>query len=183
MKLLRLIGFLLVLIGFVIPINYATEVKNEEAIEKLAIEEIKHQDDKYFAILEIPKIELKKILFPINDSNNNVDKNLLIVKESVFPENERSNVIIAGHSGNGKNAYFKNLYKINIGEELVLYYNDYIYTYEVKEIEFQDKTGTLYLSQDYQKMLTLITCTRNDSKHQTIYYAELKSQEKMSKIS
>lgn len=183
MKVLKLIGLLLIFAGLAIPINYSKEIKNEEFEEKIVLEEVIDNEEEYFAILEIPSISLKKELFQIADERNNVDRNLLVVKESVFPESSNSNVIIAGHSGNGKVSHFKDLYKVKIGEEIKLYYNNYVYTYQIREIELQNKTGTLYLINNEKDMMTLITCTKNDKKHQTIYYAELKTKENMSKIS
>ena len=35
----------------------------------------------YIAVLDIPKINLKRGLFPINDKNNNVDKNVEILQK------------------------------------------------------------------------------------------------------
>lgn len=181
MKVLRWLGFILILIGLTIPFNYSNKIKEEYLEERVAIEEKLANEEEYFALLEIPDINLKKELLAINDINNNVDKNLLVLKESIFPGDASSNVIIAGHSGNGKNAYFKDLYKVNMGAKIKLYYDNYIYTYEISDIELQDKTGTLYLNNNYQNMITLITCTKNDKYHQTIYYAKLKNQEKIVK--
>ena len=39
----------------------------------------------YIAVLDIPKINLKRGLFPINDKNNNVDKNVEILQNSDMP--------------------------------------------------------------------------------------------------
>lgn len=181
MKVFRWLGYLLILIGLVIPSNYSNKIKESYLEERIAVEEKIAQEEEYFAILEIPDINLKKELLTISDINNNVDKNLLVIKESTFPGGLRSNVIIAGHSGNGKNAYFRDLYKVKMGSDIKLYYNGYLYTYEICEIELQDKTGTLYLNRNYQDMITLITCTKNDKYHQTIYYAKLKNQEKIVK--
>ena len=126
-----------------------------------------------FAFLEIPKINLNQELFPLESKENDVDKNLFLVNNSVFPkENSTSNVIIAGHSGNSKISYFKNLYKLALNDELYFFYQGRKYIYKVKKIEYQDKTGTLFLKNDFLNMLTLITCTNNDNKMQTIYYAE-----------
>ncbi len=123
-------------------------------------------------ILEIPKISFKK---EFNKNNTNVDIGLWVAKESVFPDTFPSSVIIAAHSGNGSNAYFKNLYKLNIKDQVNLYYHNKIYNYEIFEITTEPKTGTLYLKDSYQNLITLITCTKNDNSSQTIYYGTLKS--------
>lgn len=138
-------------------------------------------ENKYYAILEIPKINLQKELYPINNSKNNLNKNLLLHEKSRMPDNTNSNVIIAGHSGTSNIAYFKNLYKIKIKDIVRLYYYSFLYTYEIKEINFQPKTGILKLKENYKNTLTLITCTKNDNTKQTIYYGELKNKEKIVK--
>lgn len=131
----------------------------------------------YFAIIEIPKINLEKKLYL--DSRNNVDINLYIQENSVLPENSRSNIIIAGHSGNGKHAYFKDLYKVKVGDIVKIYYNDNLFIYEIKEIEEQAKTGVLYIKRYLEDRITLITCTKDNEKTQTIYYGILKAKQKV----
>lgn len=178
MKWFKKLSFILFLTGSILILfNFKSERLNEENVE--AQVEIK-ETQSYFAILEIEKINLKRELFEIGNINNNVDKNLFVVDSSVFPDALNSNVIIAGHSGSGKNAYFKNLYKLKQGDTLKLYYNNKLYIYEINDIEYQDKTGILYLKKENYNMLTLITCTLNDKKHQTIYYAKLKNVSKIS---
>ena len=135
----------------------------------------------YYAILKIPKISLNQEIYPLNNTKNNLNKNLLLHELSRMPDNEKSNVIIAGHSGTSTIAYFKNLYKLKIHDLAILYYNNFIYTYEIKEIAYQPKTGILHLKENYSHLLTLITCTKNDNNSQTIYYAELKNKEKIVK--
>ena len=52
------------------------------------------------------------------------------------------------------------------------------YVYKITNIYKQPKTGKLAIYRDYDKTtLTLITCTNNDSRTQTIYVAELVSVE------
>ena len=162
-----------------IPITYQEVALYEEKQDQKIISE-KLSNKTYYAILDIPKINLKKELYPLNDPQNNVNKTLYVLKESLFPKSDtKSNIIIAGHSGNGKNAYFKNLYKLNIADLIKIYYQNILYSYQIKEIEYQNKVGTLYLKEDYSDMLTLITCTKGNKKTQTIYYAELINTEKM----
>ena len=54
----------------------------------------------YIAVLEIPKISLKRGLFSINDKNNNVDKNVEILQNSDMPNVTNGTLALAGHSGN-----------------------------------------------------------------------------------
>ena len=53
-------------------------------------------------------------------------------------------------------------------------YNGVKYTYQIKNIYLQVKTGQIGIYRDVNKTtLTLVTCTKNDEAHQTIYIAEL----------
>ena len=172
-KIISLLGLSCLVLGFSIPLGYkGLDIANVYLNEAKISEKLETND--YYAILEIPFINLKKEIFPLNSPENDVEKNIYLHPKSILPQLEsNSNVIIAGHSGNALNAYFKNLYKLNIGNKVLLYYEDYLYTYEIKEIEYQNKTGTLYLKSPYNEMLTLITCTKNNKNTQTIYYASL----------
>ena len=177
-KIIKIISLILITGSISIPISYKV---GEEIIIKENDKKIEEalENEYYYAILEIPSINLRKEIFKVNDPNNNVDINLMLHKESIMPDNTNSQVIILGHSGSGIHGYFKELYKLKINNLVNLYYKGYIYTYEIKYIEKQDKTGTLYLNKKYPEMITLITCTKNDKNTQTIYYGKLKNKEKL----
>lgn len=173
---IKLLGFFLIILGFSIPIGYSTtnkvitQINNQELTAKIPT-------NNYYAILAIPKINLKREIFALDSKENNVNHNLMLHEESIMPDNLNSNVIILGHSGWGINAYFQNLYRLNIGDEVILYYNKQKFTYEITEIETQTKTGKLYLKVPNAENITLITCTKNNHQTQTIYYGKLKNKE------
>ena len=128
----------------------------------------------YIGYLTIPKINLTKGFLDNRSSENDVDKNLLVVKGSNYPNVDKGNFIIAGHSGTGWNSFFNDLYKLEKGDIVYIAYNGKKYIYEIMNIYTQPKTGTLAIYRDYEKTsLTLITCTNHDSTTQTIYVAEL----------
>ena len=179
-KEIKIIGIILIVIAILIPLSYKATDNILIKINDTKIEEKKKEND-YYAILEIAKINLKREIFKINDTNNNVNKNLQLHASSIMPGNNLSRVIVLGHSGNGLNAYFKNLYKLKIKDEVKLYYHNYIYTYEIKEIEEQNKTGEVYLKENKEDVIVLITCTKNNKNTQTIYYGYLKNKEKIVK--
>ena len=64
----------------------------------------------YIGYLEIPRISLRYGFVAKDSYYNHVDRNIQIIKESDFPDVENGNLIIAGHSGNAKISYFKNLF-------------------------------------------------------------------------
>ena len=39
-----------------------------------------------------------------------------------MPDKENGNVILAGHSGSGRTAFFKNLYKLETDDEVSIFY-------------------------------------------------------------
>lgn len=147
------------------------ENKGEPKAEK---EENKEVTNDYIGYLTIPKINLTKGFLDQKAEDNNVDKNILVVEGSSYPDVEKGNLIIAGHSGNAWNSFFDNLYKLQVNDEAYVDYNNKRYTYKIVNIYKQQKVGTIAIYRDYNKTtLTLVTCTNNDSTTQTVYIAEL----------
>jgi sortase A len=150
-------------------------IEEEEKKEKLKPKEFTGEiRDDYIGYLTIPKINLTKGFLDYRSAENNVDKNLLVVSGSNYPDTEKGNFIIAGHSGTGWNSFFNDLYKLQLGDKIYVSYNGKKYEYEIKNIYTQPKTGKLAIYRNYDKTtLTLITCTNNDSTTQTVYISEL----------
>ena len=132
----------------------------------------------YIWYLNIPKINLTKGFLDNRSSENDVEKNILVVEGSNYPDVDKGNFILAGHSGTGWKAFFNDLYKLSAGDTAKITYKDKTYTYQITNIYKQPKTGKLAIYRNYDKTtLTLITCTNNDSTTQTIYIAELINKE------
>ena len=132
----------------------------------------------YIGYLNIPKINLTKGFLDNRSSENDVEKNILVVEGSNYPDVDKGNFILAGHSGTGWKAFFNDLYKLSAGDTAKITYKDKTYTYQITNIYKQPKTGKLAIYRNYDKTtLTLITCTNNDSTSQTIYIAELINKE------
>ena len=71
------------------------------------------------------------------------------------------------------------MHKLKNNDIAYVYYNGIKYTYKVTRIYQVDKTGTVNIYRDVNKTtLTLITCTKGDKKHQTVFILELQKQEK-----
>ena len=138
--------------------------------------EIKKKYYDYIAVLEIPKINVKKGLS--NEKYyNNVNRNVEILKGSDMPNISKGNFILAGHSGSGRVSYFKNLDKLVIGDISYIYYGGIKYTYKVTNIYDIEKNGTALITRDLDKTtLTMITCRHNTNK-QIIVISELINQE------
>lgn len=149
------------------------DTEEEKVIDKK--EEKKEQYyEEYIGVLEISKINFYKGFYNKNSGLNNVDYNLYVLPESSYPDVVNGNLMIAGHSGNYNNSYFANLYKLNVGDTAKVTYKGKKYTYKITDIYYEKKTGTVRILRDKNKTtLTLITCTKDDESHQTIYIAEL----------
>ena len=127
----------------------------------------------YFAVIKIPKIGLEKGLAPKGSYYNNVNRNIFVLNESDMPDKEKGNVILAGHSGNARTSYFKNLYKLENDDVVSIFYNGYEYKYKVVNHYDVEKTGKVNIVRNAEKTtLTLITCRHNTNK-QIVYICEL----------
>ena len=130
----------------------------------------------YIGTIEIPKINLNKGFTAIDSQYNTVNKNVEVVKGSTYPDVLNGNFILAAHSGSSYLAYFKNLYKLNIGDEAIVTYQNKKYTYKIVNIYEQEKTGKIAIYRDMNKTcLTLVTCTKDSKTKQTIYILELQN--------
>ncbi|MBR3661618.1 MAG: sortase [Bacilli bacterium] len=128
----------------------------------------------YIGTLEIPKINLNKGFTDINSKYNTVNKNIQVVETSTYPDVRGGNFIIAAHSGTSYLAYFKNLYKLTLGDLAYVNYNGKRYTYKIVNIYEQDKTGKIAIYRDTSKTtMTLVTCTKDSKTKQSVYILEL----------
>ena len=163
--------------------NQETQIYNVNTTEVNIDEEEtttqNYQDiESYIGYLEIPKIKFRRGFYNIESTLNTVEANIEIIKGSNMPDVTNGNLIIAGHSGTGWKAFFKNLYKLEVGDEAIVTYAGINYKYKITNIYKQKNTGTVSIKRNYDKTtLTLITCTKDDSSTQTIYIAELDSVE------
>lgn len=150
-----------------------TEIISEESqvdIKEEIIETVDTID--YIAVLKIPKIKLERGIVSKESVDNNVQKNIQILNESTMPDKENGNVILAGHNGNGSTSYFRNIHKLQLDDEVSIYYNGYEYKYKVMNSYKVNKTGQVDIVRNNDKStLTLITCYGKDK--QLIVICEL----------
>ena len=124
--------------------------------------------------LIIDKIKLNEELYDINSSNNTVDKHVSIMKESTYPDNSDSLMIIAAHSGRGKVAYFEKLDRLKINDQVKLIYKNKTYTYIVKDIWEEKKDGFINFNRESTKQLILTTCSPKHEGYQLVINSILK---------
>ena len=112
----------------------------------------------YFGRLEIPKISLDKGFYAYSSVYNSVDKGIELINDFSSLED---GILLASHSGNSDVSFFKDLYKVSIGDYVYVSFGDYRYTYRVFNKYETLKNGYLDVpSDDY--VLILTTCSYND---------------------
>ena len=156
----------------------ASQITEETEGQSEQPEESDTYTDDYIGYLTIPKINLNKGFVDKRSSENDVEKNIMVIEGSTYPDVERGNFILAGHSGTGWKAFFNELYRLNVGDEAYVTYKGKKYTYKITNIYKQNKTGKIAIYRNYNKQTwTLVTCTNNDEATQTVYIAELENVE------
>ena len=119
--------------------------------------------------IRIPKIGLKRKLYDINSSQNNVDENVTILNGSILPGEGNSIIFLAAHSGNGENAYFDKVKYLDEGDSINLFYNNINYNYEVLKKKEVPKTGHISGIWNYSDEIVLTTCSDTKGKQLIIY--------------
>lgn len=147
--------------------------ENNKIVEK------KSKVESYVAVLEIPIISLKKGIYDKNSNNNDVNKNIQILKKSDMPDLENGNFILAGHSGTGRIAYFSDLEKIKVDNMIYVYYNEIKYSYKITFIYLEDKDGTISINGDNKtSRIILTTCSQKEKGKQLVVIGDLITKEK-----
>lgn len=162
-------------------INELNNKKVDKYIEEIVVnnnpqvivEKTLETKEDYLGILEIPKLNLKQGFYNIDSKNNDVNKSVMLLKNSVMPDNVNSTIILAAHSGNSYVGYFKNLDKLNIEDKINIYYQKNKYQYTVTNIYELDKNGHILVDKNiHENILVLTTCSKNEEK-QLVVYAKL----------
>ncbi len=139
--------------------------KDIKEISTNNVEKINTIKEKIQGVLEIPKIKLKKEFYDINSNENNVNKNIMILKESKMPNINNSILFIAAHSGNANISFFKNLDLLELDDNIIIHYQNKKYYYTVSKIYELKKDGTLTVNKNiHENMLVLTTCSKNKDK-------------------
>lgn len=160
--------------------NVPKDTKSDEILKDNVKDEIN-----YIGVLEIPSINLKKGFFSQSSKLNTVDVGLEVIKESQMPDTENSSLVIAGHSGRGYLAFFKDLDKIVKDDLLYIYYKNYKYIYKLESKSILNKNGKIDVELDANKQwLILTTCNPNNrDKEQLVLISKLISKQKYLKES
>ena len=129
---------------------------------------------KFYGILEIQKIGLKRGFYNIDSRYNDIKYSVTMVNGSFMPDVLNSNLILMAHSGSAAISYFEYLYNLGLGDTAYITFKGQKYNYQLVNIYDVPKTGKVKIVRNYDKtVLTLITCTRNSDSLQTVYIFEL----------
>lgn len=156
-----------------ISIEVDTEYLEENIVDKE--KPPKNESKKsYIGYLIIPKINLNYGLVSKNSFYNNVNRNIQIIKVSDYPDVINGNLILAAHSGSSDLSYFKNLYKLDLEDQITIAYKNYNYVYQIVNIYQETKDGGITIKRNTDiNTLTLVTCTKGSNTKQTVFIAEL----------
>ena len=91
-----------------------------------------------------------------------------------MPNIEKGNLILSGHNGNTSMSYFKNLYKMDKGDLVYIYFKNKNYIYEYSYFYEVDKIGSVNIIRDYNRStLTFITCKNDSNDKQLVFISYL----------
>lgn len=147
-----------------------TEIEEEVEEEKPKEEENKNVSNNinYTAIIEIPKINLKRGVVDSTKNFKSINYAISVDSISKYP-NEIGNFILYAHSGTSNISFFRNLNKVNINDKVYVYYNGIKYEYEIFKKYDIEKTGKAgILTTNSEKYITLITCNPNKKGYQVV---------------
>lgn len=154
--------------------SIVNEISNEESIEETKEEESNNKRSiNYTAILEIPSIDLKQGVVDSTKNFSSINYAISVDKNSNYP-NELGNFILYAHSGNSYISYFRKLNRVNINDDIYVYYQGTKYHYIIKNKYDIEKTGKAkVISRRDDKYITLITCNQDKKGYQIVVEGKL----------
>lgn len=167
---LLLLSIYLISCLFIYTKNYQKSTTTTANKNQYTVKDTTTETNEIIGTLTIEKIKLEKDLYNLKSPENNVDKNVTILVD------EENLIVIAAHSGTGPLAYFNDLDRLTINDEvdLTLHNNTYIFT--VTKIENQTKDGTIELDKQTEKSLVLTTCNKDDKTKQLVLICTKKNE-------
>lgn len=138
------------------------------------------KQEEYAGVLQIPSINLQRGFYNKYSKKNTVNIGLEVISESQMPNIENSELVIAGHSGNGYLAFFQELNKVEKGSLIYIFYEGIKYTYKLEKTTITDKDGEISVEKDVDSQtLILTTCNpSNRDNEQLILISKLIKKEK-----
>lgn len=141
--------------------------------DKIILKEDIIMNEEPIMILEIPKIKFRGNIYDIYSGLNDIDKNIIIMKDSDMPDEKNSILIIGGHSGYGKYAYFNNLKELNDNDKISLTYKNKKYNYKIINHYLDSKDGSISVNNYKDKNILILYTCYTDKKNYLVYVAEM----------
>lgn len=167
-KVLLLLTIFFILLSSLSIIKIDNRAKVSIINKNIILNSFNKKNDDIIGYIEIKSIKIKENLYKIDSPENNVDKNITILKESAIPPDNINPIFIAAHSGTGPKAYFKNLDKLKIDDEIIIYLYNKKYIYKIYNIRNEQKTGYIHISKDNYLDLIITTCNPHNNNQQLI---------------
>ena len=136
------------------------------------INDLNNKKVEYIGVIQIPKINLEKVFYDINNVKNNIEENIQLIEGSDMPNVINGIMVIAAHSGNNSNAFFTNLNKLDIADKVYVYYDNSKYIYEIIDYYKSEKNGKLEIENKNDGILVLTTCDELDKTKQIVYISK-----------
>lgn len=177
----RIICILVVISGLLLIIKKPVlkeyrVIKNNLNIDKFynkVDNNMDREEELYIGILKIDKINLYQGFYDKNSKYNDIELNIMINKESDYPNVINGNLILMAHSGDSDVSYFRYLDILEVGDNATIYYKDDSYNYKLVKVYELIKNGKVFIDRDDTTTLTLITCSREKEDMQKIYIFNL----------
>lgn len=141
--------------------------------DKVILKEETISIEKPIMKLEIPKINFKGNIYNVHSELNDIDKNIIIMKDFDMPDEKNSILIIGGHSGYGKYAYFDNLKELKKDDNVSLTYKNKKYNYKIINHYLDSKDGSISVNNYKDKNILILYTCYTDKKNFLVYVAEM----------
>ncbi len=159
--------------------NISSYLNNTSSISQIDNSESNNTkiEEEYYAILEIPKLNLKRGIYNYESKLNNVDKNITLLAPTKIKKVEKDIIVLAAHSGSSKISFFHNLDNLNLYDSIYFYYAGWKYEFKVMAKYEIAKDGTLEITKE-EPLLYLTTCSEQSKSKQLVIESKLESSSK-----
>lgn len=160
----RIIKVLLVISLFILFIPSYNKYKLDKKIDEIIISKTGNVTSLYEGYIYIPKFNYKNL---IKKGDQAIDENYVSMHELSSGITDKGNIILSGHN----NRYvFHKLYKLSVGDEIIIsdFNIERLYTVDkIKYVRVDDSSVF-----DKENKLTLITCTNDTQKRLVVICTE-----------
>ena len=160
----RIVKVLLFLSLFILCIPTYNKCKIDKRVDDIISSKNSNIKSIYEGYIYIPKFDYKNL---IKKGDKALDENYISMHELSSGIIDKGNIILSGH--NNKYVFHK-LYKLNIGDEIIISDFNIERLYAVEKIIYTSIDDSSIFDKDNK--LTLITCTNNSQKRLVVICTE-----------